>query len=98
MNAETPSGPRARPVTCDLTAEADPSLLPRVLQSFARRDITPDDIRARCAQGRMNLRVFCAALEGDCLRTIEGNLRQLIGLHRLEVALHARLRQEEVLF
>ncbi len=90
MFDDAPCSPDARAVTFDLTAEAEAGLLPRIFQHFARRDVTPDAVRAGCAQGRMSVRVFCAGLDAQQLRTIEGNLRQLVGLHRLEVALHGR--------
>jgi len=80
--------PECQAVTFELTAEASSCLLPRISQILARRDVTPHELRARCAQGRMTVRLACAALDANTRQTIEGNLRQLIGLHRLETQLH----------
>lgn len=64
-------------------ADAEPGLLSRLLNAFAKRDLTPDLVTAR-REGLM-LRVEIACLmAADDVHRVEGNLAQVVGVRRLE--------------
>ena len=66
-----------------LDAEADPGLLPRLLAPFARRDLTPDRMWSHRNGATMHVEIALEAIPAAELHLIEGNLRQVVGLHRL---------------
>ena len=80
------------PVTFDLVADAGPGVLSRVLMPFARRDLVPNGMRARRHGDALHVSVSADAMPREMLRYVEGNLRQLVGLRRLEVVLRAVVR------
>ena len=47
----------------DLRAEPSPGLLPRLLQPFAKRDVTPDLFQARRMETEMDITITCDDLE-----------------------------------
>ena len=61
-------------------AVAEPGILPRLIQPFARRDLTPDSFD--CARSGATLRVDIAkhAMPAEMVHLIEGNLRQTVGV------------------
>ena len=65
-------------------AEASPSLLPRLLQPFAKRDLTPDDMRSRRLGEILRVEIELDAPPDGVVHLIEGNLRQVVGV--IEVA------------
>lgn len=67
-----------------LLAEPSPGLLPRVLGPLAKRDVTPDLFRARRLGPALRVEVACEVGE-DLIHRIEGDLRRVIGVSRLEV-------------
>ena len=79
-----------RTVSFELLAEADPGLLPRVLQPFARRDLLPDTMKSRCHGGCVTVTVGMAAMPSEMVHLVEGNLRQITGIKRLTVVLGAQ--------
>ena len=81
-----------RSVSFELTADEDPGLMARVLGPFARRDLTPDQVRARRYGGVMTASVAMEAMPAGAVHLIEGNLRQIVGLRRLEVVLRGSVR------
>ena len=46
-------------------AEADPGLLPRLLQPFAKRDLTPDSFEARMTGGAMRIDIAMASMPAE---------------------------------
>ena len=63
-----------------LTADAEPGLLPRLLQPFAKRDLTPDSFDStRIGQG-VRVEIAMAAMPAEMVHLIEGNLRQTVGV------------------
>ncbi|HYZ62862.1 MAG TPA: hypothetical protein VE650_10445 [Acetobacteraceae bacterium] len=80
-----------RSVTFDVSADADSGLLARVLGPFARRDLTPDHVKARRVGDRM---VATVGLEmpAEMVHLVEGNLRQVVGVRRVEVVLRGVVR------
>lgn len=87
-----PNDPEFRPVRFELLADATPCLLPRALAPFARRDLTPDLLRARREGTAMLLEIGVDAMPSEMLRYVEGNLRQLVGVRRVSVQLCAQRR------
>jgi hypothetical protein len=66
-----------------LSADPSPGLLPRLLEPFARRDLIPDRVTARCSGPTMQVEIAMAAMPGEMLAFVEGSLRQVIGLRGL---------------
>jgi hypothetical protein len=60
-------------------AEPYPGLLPRLLEPFAKRDLTPDALRARREGEAMRVEVALDAVDPGVVHLIEGNLRQVVG-------------------
>jgi hypothetical protein len=67
----------------DLRAEPSPGLLPRLLQPFAKRDVTPDFFQARQGVEEMEITIVCEKLEPGMAALIAGNLGQVIGVNRV---------------
>ena len=81
-----------RSVSFDLVADAEPGLLPRLLVPFARRDLVPDQVRTRRHGDTIVARVGIESMPAEMVHLVEGNLRQIVGLRRLEVVLRADIR------
>jgi hypothetical protein len=81
-----------RSVTFEVLADSEPGLLPRVLVPFARRDLTPDQVKARRFGDVMQATVLVEAVPAEMVHLIEGNLRQIVGVRRVEVVLRGFVR------
>ena len=68
-----------------VVAEASPGLLPRLLQPFAKRDLTPDAVQARRDGETLRVELLLLAAPAEMVPLIAGNLGQVVGV--LEVAL-----------
>jgi hypothetical protein len=72
-----------------LAADASPGLLPRLLQPFAKRDLTPDAFDCRHLDGCMRVEIAMAAMPAEMVHLVAGNLAQVVGVrsltHRQEV-------------
>ncbi len=66
-----------------LVATADPGLLPRVLQPFARRDLVPDSLECRRSGETMRVDVTMTRMPAEMVHLVEGNLRQIVGTRSL---------------
>ena len=66
-----------------LDADASPGLLPRVLQPFAKRNLTPDRMWSHRAGDTMHLEVAVDVIGDDDAHLVEGNLRQIIGVRQV---------------
>ncbi|MES2710891.1 MAG: hypothetical protein V4653_04875 [Pseudomonadota bacterium] len=64
-------------------ADAEPGLLPRMLNPFAKRDLTPDLMTARREGTMLRVEIACV-MEADMVHLVEGNLGQVVGVRRLE--------------
>lgn len=67
-------------VRFSLLAEPAPGLLPRLLEPFARRDLTPDSVEARREGAEMQVEIAMAAMPAEMVHLVEGNLRQTVGV------------------
>ena len=76
-----------------LDAEASPGLLPRLLQPFARRDLTPDRMWSHRNGGTVHIEIAVNAMPAGMVHLVEGNLRQVVGVHRVSQAPPTELRQ-----
>ena len=88
-----PTSPNAMPapsvteqVRYLIVAEASPGLLPRLLQPFAKRDLTPDAMHARRDGELMRIELLLHAAPAEMVALVAGNLGQVVGV--VEVALH----------
>jgi len=79
-------------VTFDVQADAEPGLLPRVLVPFARRDLTPDQVKARRLGECMQATLDVHEMPTEMVHLVEGNLRQIVGVRRVEVVLRGAVR------
>ena len=70
-------------VRFSLDAEPAPGLLPRLLQPFARRDLTPDHFWSRRSGAVMHVEIALDAMPDEMIGGVEGNLRQIVGVHRV---------------
>ena len=64
-----------------VTAEADAGLLPRLLQPFARRDLTPDAFDYRRDGCAVRVEIAMARMPAEMVHLVRGNLEQTIGVH-----------------
>lgn len=67
-----------------VTADAFPGLLPRVLEPFAKRDLTPDLVRATRDGDAMRVEVALNAMPLCMVHLVAGNLGQIVGVRRVE--------------
>lgn len=72
-----------------LVAEAQPGLLPRLLQPFAKRDLNPDLFEARRDGEEVRVEIAMHEMPAEMVHLVEGNLRQVVGVRHLT-------RREEV--
>jgi hypothetical protein len=77
------AAPAAVAVRFFVDADAEPGLLPRLLAPFARRDLTPDRMWSHRSGGTMHVEIALDAMPAEEVHLVEGNLRQVVGLHRL---------------
>lgn len=61
-------------------AFAEPGLLPRLLQPFAKRDLTPDHLLARREGEMLRVELGMEAMPAEMVHLIAGNLGQVIGV------------------
>jgi len=66
-----------------LVADALPGLLPRLLQPFAKRDLSPDLFEATRQGEDMQVAIGMDAMPAEMVHLVEGNLRQVVGVRQL---------------
>ena len=76
-----------------LDAEPSPGLLPRVLQPFAKRGLTPDRMWSHRAGDTIHIEVAVEAMSEADAPLIEGNLRQIVGVRNV-VLIHADMARK----
>ncbi|MFC4169021.1 hypothetical protein [Teichococcus aestuarii] len=65
-------------------AEAYPGLLSRVLEPFAKRDLTPDRVRSQREGELLRTEIALDAMPVEMLHLVAGNLGQIVGVLRVE--------------
>ena len=68
-------------VSFTVTADVDAGLLPRLLQPFARRDLTPDAFDYRRDGCAVRIEIGMARMPAEMVHLVRGNLEQTIGVH-----------------
>jgi acetolactate synthase small subunit len=64
-------------------ADAEPGLLPRLLQPFAKRDLTPDFMESTRTGAMLRVTLSLEAMPAEVVHLVEGNLRQVVGVHEV---------------
>ena len=74
-------------------AEASPGLLSRLLQPFARRDLTPDRMWSHRNADSMHVEIALQDMPAEMVHLVEGNLLQVVGVRQVMQLRPAELRQ-----
>ncbi len=82
MHANPPRGDASSVIAVrfQIDADADPGLLPRLLQPFAKRDLTPDRMWSHRLNGTMHVEIAVTAMPIEAVHLIEGNLGAVVGV------------------
>lgn len=83
---ESPSPQAAPAARFFVTGEAAPGFVPRVLELFAKRNVVPDEIHARIADGRQSIEIRAHGMESDLAAYIGRCLRQIVSVERVLVS------------
>jgi hypothetical protein len=67
-------------VRYSVVADPSPGLLPRLLQPFAKRDLTPDLFEAHTAHATVRVEIAMGAMPAEMVHLVEGNLLQVVGV------------------
>jgi hypothetical protein len=76
-----------------LDADAAPGLLLRLLQPFAKRDLVPDRMWSHRLHDVVHVEIAMDAMPGEYVGLVEGNLRQVVGVHRVTRVAELPLRR-----
>ncbi len=76
-----------------LDAEADPGLLPRLLVPFAKRGLVPDRMWSHRGVDAVHVEVALDAVPAEAVPLIEGNLRQVVGVHSVTLLRRTDMRR-----
>lgn len=74
-------------------AYAEPGLLPRLLQPFAKRDLTPDHMLARREGEMLRVELGMEAMPAGMVHLVAGNLGQVVGVVRVAETRREALRE-----
>lgn len=77
------AAPSAVSVRFMMDAHPSPGLLPRLLQPFAKRDLTPDRMWSHRNGEVLHVEIAMEAMPLEVVHLIEGNLRQVVGVSRV---------------
>jgi len=83
---ESPSTEAVPAARFFVTGDAAPGFAPRVLELFAKRNIVPDEIHARAADGRQTIEIRAHGMESDLAAYIGRCLRQIVSVERVLVS------------
>ncbi|ONG51674.1 hypothetical protein BKE38_15730 [Pseudoroseomonas deserti] len=75
-----------------VVAEAYPGLLSRVLEPFAKRDLTPDRVRSQREGDLLRTEVALDAMPVEMIHLVAGNLGQIVGVLKVEAMEGRRIR------
>ena len=79
-------------VNFELLVVAEPGSLPRIVGAFARRNLAVDQLRARRFNDAMHVTICLDAIPEADLAPVEGSLRHIVRMRRVEVMLRGRVR------
>jgi hypothetical protein len=77
------SAPSSVTVHFMLDADAASGLLPRVVQTLARRDLIPDRISSERDGHTLRVEIAIDAMPCDMVHLVEGNLCQVVGVRNV---------------
>jgi hypothetical protein len=83
----------SRAVRFMLDADVSPGLLPRLLQPFAKRDLVPDRMWSHRLHETLHVEIAIDAMPGEYVHLVEGNLRQVVGVHNVTRVAEQGLRK-----
>ena len=75
-----------------LDTDFDAGLLPRVLEPFAKRGLTPDRLWSHRGARAVHIEVALDTAPAEAIHLIEGNLRQVVGVRVVTVLRRAKLQ------
>ena len=76
-----------------LDADSSPGLLPRLLQPYAKRDLTPDRMWSHRSGDTVHVEIAMEAMPAEVVHLVEGNLRQVVGVRNVTRVSRSCLRQ-----
>jgi hypothetical protein len=76
-----------------LDAESSPGLLSRLLQPYARRDLTPDRMWSHRSGDTIHVEIAMDAMPSEMVHLVEGNLQQVVGVRSVVRVERTALRQ-----
>ncbi len=76
-----------------LDADPSPGLLPRMLQPFAKRDLTPDRMWSHRIAATMHVEIAVNAMPREVVHVVEGNLRSIVGVRTVTRIRSGALRE-----
>lgn len=74
------SEPSVASVRFMLDADPSPGLLPRLLQPFAKRDLTPDRMWSHRSKDGLHVEIAMWEMPTEVIHLVEGNLRSVVGV------------------
>jgi hypothetical protein len=74
------AAPSAVAVRFMMDAHPSPGLLCRLLQPFAKRDLTPDRMWSHRNGEVVHVEIAMEAMPSEVVHLVEGNLRQVVGV------------------
>lgn len=75
-----------------LDVDAEPGLLSRLLQPFAKRDLIPDRMWSHRSGNVMHVEIAVEAMPNDVVHLVEGNLGQVVGVRSIAQVRPAAVR------
>jgi len=76
-----------------LDADSSPGLLSRLLQPYAKRDLTPDRMWAHRSGDTIHIEIAMEAMPSEMVHLVEGNLSQVVGVRSVSRVVRPCLRQ-----
>lgn len=76
-----------------LDTDANPGLLSRLLQPYAKRDLIPDRMWSHRSGDTMHVEIAMEAMPEEYVHVLEGNLRQVVGVREVTRVVRTELRQ-----
>lgn len=76
-----------------LDADSCPGLLSRLLQPYAKRDLTPDRMWSHRSGETLHVEIAMEAMPSEVVHLVEGNLRQIVGVRSVSRVVRPCLRE-----
>ena len=100
LSTNVPAHGHARPSAFFVSADIDPGTLPRVLELFAKRGLTPDSIHADCREGVLAIDISLSGMDADLAAYIGRCLREIYVVREVEsgnlIAWHRAIKPRSV--